>query len=96
MVNIFWTEKAIESYNKITDYLTENWGDQVTLSFVEKTQKTLDILSSNLIKFRFTRIENVYEVPISKHNLLIYRISDTQIELLVFYDTRQNPIKKPF
>ncbi len=96
MVNIFWTEKAIESYNKITDYLTENWGDQVTSSFVEKTQKTLDILSSNLVKFRFTKIESVYEVPITKHNLLIYRISETQIELLVFYDTRQNPIKKPF
>jgi hypothetical protein len=36
----------------------------------------------------------IYEALITKHNLLLFRIEGNRIELLTFFDTRQNPNKK--
>jgi hypothetical protein len=46
--------------------------------------------------FRRSTKMNIHQVLITKHNLLFYRILENKIELLTFFDTRQNPVKKPF
>ena len=40
--------------------------------------------------------QNIHEVLITKHNLLLYQINETElkVELLAFFDTRQHPKKK--
>ena len=91
VVEVFWTNNAVATYNKVLDYLEVNWPKKVTIDFVSKTHKIIDLLSTGNIKFRSSGKENVYEVLITKHNLLIYRIKSTHIELLRFYDTRQHP-----
>ncbi len=96
MGKIIWSAKAIDSFNKIIEYLEENWTEKQILSFTEKTDKTLQFLISGKIKFRTSGKKNVHEVLITKHNLLIYRIEKDSVELLLFYDTRQNPKKKLF
>lgn len=91
---VVWTNKAITTYNKIIDYLAENWEPKVADNFVIKLKKTLSILEKGNIKFRKSKKNYVFEVLIIKHNLLIYKESNTKIELLQFYDTRQHPKKK--
>lgn len=96
VVEVFWTKNAVTTYNKVLDYLEVNWPEKVTIDFVSKTHKVVNLLSTGNIKFRSSGRENVHEVLITKHNLLIYRIKPSHIELLRFYDTRQNPRKKKF
>ena len=38
--------------------------------------------------------EDVREAPITKHNLLLYRVTDNTIYLLYFWDTRKDPERK--
>lgn len=94
-MDVFWTPQSVATYNKVLDYLAFNWPEKVSDDFIKKTHRIIDLISKGNIKFRSSGRANVHEV-LTKHNLLIYRIMPTHIELLRFYDTRQNPRKKKF
>ena len=93
---IIWSSRAIESFNRIIEYLEINWTEKQINSFVEKTEHTLQIISSGKVKFKSSKKKNIFEVLITKHNLLLYREKKNKVELILFYDTRQHPKKKIF
>lgn len=76
--------------------MQKKWTDKQIKMFVKHTEKTIHILSKNPYLFRASEKEHIHEVLITKHNLLLYQILPTSnsIELLSFFDTRQNPKKK--
>ena len=91
---VIWSKKAITSFDRVIAYLNEDWTEKEILKFVNQTNKIIYLIQSNIVKFKSSEKVDVYEVLITKHNLLIYKDSGDRIELLVFYDTRQNPKKK--
>lgn len=93
---IIWSPKAIDTFEKAIDYLQNYWTDKQIKYFVERTEKTVYLLSTNPYIFRGSEKENLHEAIITKHNLLLYQIAlkEKTIELLAFFDTRQNPKKK--
>ena len=91
---IIWLPKAEERYQEIIDYLQYKWNDKVIKDFVNKTNhKLLQIKKRPKMSRRSAKMD-IYEVLITKHNLLLYRIKANKIELLTFFDTRQDPDKK--
>lgn len=94
---VIWAPKAIITFENVIDYLQDHWTDKQIEYFVERTDKTIHLLSNNPYLFRGSEKENLHEVIITKHNLLLYQITtkENTIELLSFFDTRQNPKKKP-
>jgi plasmid stabilization system protein ParE len=42
---IIWTKRANSKFNKIIDYLEQEWGLKVTQSFVRKTYDIIDLIS---------------------------------------------------
>ena len=44
-IEIIWSSRADKKFDKIIDYLYENFGENVTKSFVRKVYDFLDILS---------------------------------------------------
>lgn len=93
-LEVFWTEEAILSYNKIIDYLGEKWSEKEVANFINTLNNTLAQLVIGNVSFRKSNKKNYHEVLISKHNLLIYRIVNDRVELILFWDTRQNPKTK--
>jgi plasmid stabilization system protein ParE len=91
---IVWLPLAKNSFFKIIEYLERDWTEKEIRNFVSKTDKILTIIGSGKAKFRRSNKKNIYEVLVTKHNLLIYREINNTVELLRFYDTRQNPKKK--
>lgn len=96
-IKIVWTKNAVADFNKIIDYLIENWSENVATNFELVVQNKLEIL----IKYpsmgmASQRIENVRSFFLTKHNRLYYRFKNNFIELLRILDTRQNPIKNPY
>ena len=91
-LNILWTDTAKETFNYILKYLDENWGKKYVHRFINKTESTLKILSNSPFIFK-TVLENpkVRKGIIHKNSSFLYRIIDDRIELLVFWDTRQEP-----
>ncbi|MCC6182380.1 MAG: type II toxin-antitoxin system RelE/ParE family toxin [Bacteroidia bacterium] len=93
---IIWSTRATASFDKIIKYLEKDWTKKEIEKLVSNTQKVLQQIESGSIKFRTSGKKDIHEVLVTKHNLLIYRIKKNQIDLLVFYDTRQHPKKKKF
>ncbi len=93
---IIWSPKSEQTFDKVIEYLKDNWTNKEIYYFVDRTNKTVQLLSKNPFMFRGSEKENLHEVLITKHNLLLYQVSlkDKKVELLSFFDTRKNPKKK--
>lgn len=94
---IIWLPKAEERFEQIITYLKNEWSQKEVNNFKELTKQAVNQIKLNPKQFKKSRKKSIYEVIITKHNLLLYHIkNDQQIELLTFFDTRQHPRKKHY
>lgn len=94
---IVWTKRANAKFNKIIQFLEEEWGEKVTANFVRRTFDLLDLL------FEYPTLgwlekpdKEIRGFLITKHNRLFYRIKDEKLILLNFFDTRSGKYRKKF
>ena len=94
---IKWTTRADVKFDNILQYLTTNYGEQVTKNFINKVYDFLDILSEFP---EIGSIENqeksIRGFTIVKQINIFYRIKGETIILLDFFDNRKNPKSKRF
>lgn len=93
---IIWSPQAEITFDAIIDYLITEWSNKEIENLIISTQSKIALIAKNPYLFKGSEKENIHEVLITKHNLLLYQVSDNEnkIELLAFFDTRQNPKKK--
>jgi plasmid stabilization system protein ParE len=93
---IIWSPLAIQSFENILDYLNKEWTEKEKGSFVVQVAHTISLIEKNPFLFRGSEKDAIREAIITKHNLLLYQINfiSSHVELLLFWDTRQNPRKK--
>jgi plasmid stabilization system protein ParE len=96
-LEIYWSKRAVKKFDKILEYLLEEWGERVTRNFVKKVYSFLEILSEYP---EIGTIENkekkVRGFTVVKDINIFYEVSGERIVLLDFFDNRQNPEKKRF
>ncbi len=92
---IIWAPKAKETFFDIINYLELAWGEKQITEFVNQADHILDFIKENPYLFKKSEIPDVHQVLITKHNILFYQInqSTNTVELMLFWDTRQNPSK---
>jgi plasmid stabilization system protein ParE len=94
---IVWTIRANHKFNKIIDYLELKWGQQVTRNFVRTTYEIIDLISD---QSELGTLENqermIRGFLLTKHTRLFYRVTDKEIILLNFFDTRSGPKRKRY
>ncbi|HYK46414.1 MAG TPA: type II toxin-antitoxin system RelE/ParE family toxin [Parafilimonas sp.] len=88
---------AIHSYIKNVDYLKQNWTGKEVDKFIDLVEKKIHNLSNHprLGVSRNKKYPNIRLTLIHKRVALIYRHKPAmnEIELLVFWNTSQNPRK---
>jgi plasmid stabilization system protein ParE len=94
---IQWSKKADKSFDKILAYLLLEWGESLSRSFTKKVFDFLDILSEFS---ELGTIENpekgIRGFLIVKQIVVFYKITEKEIIILDFFDTRQHPEKKKY
>ncbi|WP_426483812.1 type II toxin-antitoxin system RelE/ParE family toxin [Flavobacterium sp. 2] len=75
------------------DYLEAEWSERVALNFIEKVNSTITLLKNDNVLFVKTNYKSVYKIFITKHISLYYRIENTNLELLRFWNTFQDTEK---
>jgi plasmid stabilization system protein ParE len=94
---IVWNRRASDSFNAIIQYLENEWGEKVTGDFVNRTYHILDLLAINAEMGPIEHHEKqIRGFVITKHNTLFYRVEETRLVLLHFFDNRQHPKKKSY
>lgn len=96
-LEIFWTKLADRKFDKIINYLLNEWNQRVTESFVKKVYDTIDILAEfpelGTIEHKEKGIRGF---TIVKQINMFYKVSDNRLIILNFFDNRQSPEKKRF
>jgi plasmid stabilization system protein ParE len=96
-LRILWSKRADKKFDNILDYLSTEWGEKVTGSFVKKVYDFLDIL----IEFpEIGSLENaereIRGFVIVRQITIFYKVSGNKIILLNFFDNRQGSKKKKY
>jgi plasmid stabilization system protein ParE len=98
-MKIIWTSRALKTYFKVVDYLKEEWGDNLIKDFACKVENVIAQIKDNPEMFEASnRYKYVRKGLITKHNTLFYRIKPRkkEIELLIFWDNRQDDKGRPY
>jgi len=98
-MKIIWTLRALKTYFKVSDYLQEAWGDTIVRNFALEVEKVIGEIQVHPKMFEASkRYENVRKGFVTEHNTLFYRIKPRkkEIELLIFWDNRQDDKKRQY
>ncbi len=93
---VIWSPEAEATFDNIVEYLNRHWTSKEIIRFIKRTEEVIFLLVQNPYLFRGSDKENIFEVLVTKQNLLLYQVveSDKRVELISFWDTRQNPKTK--
>jgi len=97
MIKVVWSENAKNEIADITTY----WNKRNKSKAYSQKIRFHTQIAVNLIKHKpqlgiKSNKENVRMRLILKHFYLIYQFEDKQINILQFWDVRQNPIKTKY
>jgi plasmid stabilization system protein ParE len=93
-LRVKWTSTAKRSFANQIDYLEENWGKKEIRQFITRVDDKVDHLSKRPLICPVIDVKrNIHRCVVVKQVSLFYRIKSTHIELLLFWDNRQNPSK---
>lgn len=91
---ITWSPKALKSYIHIADFILEKWSKKGVKKFSDITSSTILQIAKNPELFVASKHKkNIRKGFITKHTSLIYKVKPNEIELVLFWDNRQNPKK---
>lgn len=93
---VIWTPEAESTFESVIMYLERKWTEREIANFIEATSRIVEYITEHPRMFRKTNKRNVHEALVTPHNLLIYKVYSTRIDLLTFWDTRQHPRKKKY
>lgn len=98
-MTVIWTFKALKTYFSVSDYLQEEWGVSVVRNFVKEVDRIIQEIKSNPYAFEVSKkYKNVRKGLVTEHNTMFYRVKPRKevIEILIFWDNRQDDKRRPY
>jgi plasmid stabilization system protein ParE len=82
---------------KTYEFLLRAFTTKTAYHFLEKTQERIELISRYPeIGRPSKKFQNIRSLPLIPCHLIFYRIKKSRIEILVMFDMRKNPAKRPF
>ena len=97
-VSIRWTPDAINSFHRNIEYLQQDWSVKIGEDFIGRVDEILTQIKVNPYLFPIHRPKDkIHRCVINTRIILYYKIVDSgTIDLLLFWNTWQNPAKLNF
>jgi len=91
-LQVFYTPRSKETLGAVYDFIHGKFGLKSADQFVLQAEKIVSLIAEHPYMFKASTIDaNVRIGFISQQTSLFYRITDTSIHLLFFWDNRQEP-----
>ena len=94
-LEIILTPHAKDTLISIVSFIQQKWGNKSAEKFIERTYKTLETVAQQPYIFKVYQVNNVRKGLITKHTSVVYRVLNDRIEVLFFWDNRQDPVIHP-
>ncbi len=98
-MKVRWTPTARATYFGVLAYLKEAWTKREIQNFVDEVEKVINQIIADPYMFEASRKKkNVRKGFVTKHSTLYYRVKPIkkEIELITFWDNRQDDKRKPY
>lgn len=90
---VSYSPEAKETLSSVCNFILEKFGLRAMNKFVAKAERTIALIAEHPLMFKQSEIDkDVRTGLITKQCSLFYRVTDTSVELLFFWDNRQEPI----
>jgi plasmid stabilization system protein ParE len=90
---IIFSNTAVETFDSIREQIYNRWGDISVIDFEQRTLKVLELIERSPFIFQSIPIsENIRKGFIHRNCSMFYEIREHRIEILFFWDNRQDPI----
>uniref|UniRef100_UPI00406D2D67 type II toxin-antitoxin system RelE/ParE family toxin n=1 Tax=Mucilaginibacter sp. CSA2-8R TaxID=3141542 RepID=UPI00406D2D67 len=90
---VFYTPAAKDTLQALYTFLTDKFSSRVANKFVIKIEQTIALLTTQPLIFKASPFdEQVRIATLNKNCSLFYRVTDTQLQLLYFWDNRQDSL----
>jgi plasmid stabilization system protein ParE len=89
-----WSPLALRSFEAIAGYIEHKFGATATQKFVRRTMNIIDLIAESPELFRKSeKSRNKHLAIVTKQTTLYYKVNHSEklVELLLFWDTRQDP-----
>jgi len=92
-LQIFYTPRSKETLGSVYNFIQNKFGINSANKFISKAEKIIGLIAENPLMYKATTIDETVRVAfISKQTSLFYRVKDATIDLLFFWDNRQEPL----
>ncbi|MES2279264.1 MAG: hypothetical protein V4592_24745 [Bacteroidota bacterium] len=85
------SEEAIQTYDALTDQLRQRWGDAFVDKFATKVSKSLSTISISPYIYPVYS-SDIRSCVLHKNCSMLYRIINSDVLVICFWDNRQDPI----
>jgi plasmid stabilization system protein ParE len=97
VTQIIWTKKAEKTFDHITTYLQKKISLSICEKFVEAVYDKIDVIIEHPKIGRPTLAsDSIRYVNVDKYYQMFYQFDGTVLFLVAFFDTRQDPKKRPY
>ncbi|MEQ8336083.1 MAG: type II toxin-antitoxin system RelE/ParE family toxin [Cyclobacteriaceae bacterium] len=95
-MRIYWTKKSESRFHEIYTFILTEFGEKSSNKFKDKVFDFLALLEK-FPELGTLEVPNrkIHGFQVSKQTRIFYRINKDYISILTFFDTRQDPKKKP-
>jgi plasmid stabilization system protein ParE len=90
---IIFSYEAIETFESIKEQIRERWDNKTMVEFEKRTRQVLSIIETLPFIFKSISLNNnIRRGFIHRNCSMFYEVNETQIDVLFFWDNRQDPI----
>lgn len=89
---IYWTDEAYETFDAIVLIIEDKWGVKQTGIFVKRVQQISTLIAEQPYLFKASITHDLRQAIISKQTSMFYEVKETSINILFFWDNRQEPL----
>jgi plasmid stabilization system protein ParE len=96
-LQIFYTPRSKETLESVYNFINNKFGPNPANKFLLKAEQAVALIAEHPFMFKASAIDdNVRIAFISKQTSLFYRVNETSIHLLFFWDNRQESFLQTF
>jgi plasmid stabilization system protein ParE len=93
LLDVIFSDEANETFESIGLQIQARWGEREVNEFRKRVYKVAETISKfPLISQTVGNTKNVRKAFIHKNCSMFYRVDESYIEILFFWDNRQDPI----
>ncbi|HEX8506752.1 MAG TPA: type II toxin-antitoxin system RelE/ParE family toxin [Hymenobacter sp.] len=97
-MNVIWSPRANREFIKQAQWLEQSRGNQAVLQYYDEVEKAIKRISMpDFVLYRaVANNPGLHCYPFNRFTELYYRLGAGQVELVCFFDNRQDPKNRGF